>query len=94
MRIIRRPGLLNGIKGYWVTFRERVIAVWYLNPMDLYMADGPKFLTRLRNDEFPVFLKLEDQRIYDFYDGNGIELKEVDFDKVGHLNELGHPVQK
>lgn len=94
MRIIRRPGLLNGIKGYWVTFRERVIAVWYLNPMDLYMADGPKFLTRLRNDEFPVFLKLEDQRIYDFYDGNGLELKEVDFDKVGHLNELGHPVQK
>lgn len=51
-------------------------------------------MTRLRNDEFPVFLKLEDQRIYDFYDGNGIELKEVDFDKVGHLNELGHPVQK
>lgn len=94
MRIIRRPGILNGFKAYWVTFVERIIAVWYLNPMDLYMADGPKFLTRLRDDEFPIFLKLDDKRIFDYYDNNGIELEEVDFDTVGHLNELGHPVKQ
>lgn len=93
MRIIRKPGILNGLKAYWITFRERIIAVRYLNPMDLYLADGPKFLTRLRNDEFPIFLKLDDKRIYDYYDGNGIELKEVDFDNVKDLNELGHKVK-
>lgn len=73
MRIFRRPGIINGFKAYWFTFVERLIAVWHLNPMDLYLADDVKFLTRLRNDEYPIFLKCEDSRLKEYYQlGGGI----------------------
>lgn len=92
MRIFRRPGLLNGFKAYWWTFIERLIAVRYLNPMDLYLADDVKFLTRLRNDEYPIFLKCDDPRLVSYYQlGGGNPV--VDFDKVGDLNELGRKVK-
>lgn len=92
MRIFRRPGITNGFKAYWFTFVERIIAVKHLNPMDLYLADDVKFLTRLRNDEYPIFLKCDDVRLKEYYQlGGGNPV--VDFDKVNDLNELGRKVK-
>lgn len=67
MRIMGKPGIVNGFRAYLAVFHERLIAVWQKQPLDLYLADGIKFLQRMRKDEYPIFLKCSDSRLTDFY---------------------------
>lgn len=85
MRIIGQPGFANGFKIYWAVFRERLFAVGERQPLDLYQADGVRFLKRMRKDEFPIFLKCDDPRLSEFY---GEDIRAVDFGVVCHLNDL------
>lgn len=67
MRIMGKPGVINGLRAYLAVFRERLIAVKLKQPLDLYLADDIKFLQRMRKDEYPIFLKCADPRLKDFY---------------------------
>jgi len=88
MRILRQPGLINGFRAYLIVFKERIIAVWLKQPLDLFMADSIEFLDRMRDDEFPVFLKNDDSRLFKRYKSETIS----DFNKINSLNDLGHEV--
>jgi len=63
LRLLRRRGLGNGIAGVLVLSRERWIALWAGQPVDIYLADGIAFLRRMRRDETPLFLKKDDPRL-------------------------------
>ena len=84
VRILRRPGFLNGICCYFIVWFERVIAVFYRQPLDLYMVDRISFLDKMRNDEFPVFIKCDDHRLYDKY----INVREIQFGHIINMNDL------
>lgn len=84
MRIIGKPGLLNGFKIYLLVCRERLIAVKKKHPLDLYMADSVDFLNKMRDDEFPIVLKANDERLTKRYG----ELVATDFRKAKDLNHL------
>jgi hypothetical protein len=60
MRLLRRPGVWNGVAGVLILLRERWIALWSRQPLDIYLADGIPFLKRMRADEPPIFLKKDD----------------------------------
>jgi predicted nucleotidyltransferase len=84
MRILRKPGFSNGFKAYLIVFKERIIAVWHKQPLDVFMADSIKFLDKVRDDEFPIFLKNEDQRLVERYKSND----RSDFTKISSLNHI------
>jgi predicted nucleotidyltransferase len=63
IRLLRRPGVWNGVTGVLVLARERWIALWSRQPLDIYLADGIPFLKKMRADEPPVFLKKDDLRL-------------------------------
>jgi L-malate glycosyltransferase len=63
IRLLRRPGLWAGIAGVLVLARERFIALWARQPLDIYLADDIPFLKKMRADEPPVFLKKADSRL-------------------------------
>lgn len=63
VRLLRRRGLSEGIAGVLVLVRERGIAWWTRQPLDIYLVDGISFLKRMRKDEPPVFLKKDDPRL-------------------------------
>jgi hypothetical protein len=63
MRLLRRPGVWNGVAGVLILLRERWIALWSRQPLDIYLADGIPFLKRMRADEPPIFLKKDDPRL-------------------------------
>lgn len=90
IRIMGKPGFINGFKIYWIVFKERLIAVRKKQPLDLYQADSIQFLKRMRVDEFPIFLKCTDERLIDFYKNGKVE--PANFKKIKHLNELGRKV--
>ncbi len=69
VRLLRREGVRNGIAGVLVLLRERVIALWARQPLDVYLADGIPYLKRMREDEPPVFLKKDDPRLDQAYPG-------------------------
>ncbi len=92
MRIIGKSGLWNGFKIYLIVFRERLIAVKKKQPLDLYQADDIEFLKRMRTDEYPIFIKCEDERLINFYQTGGV-ISIAEFDKIHDLNELGHKVK-
>lgn len=83
-RIMRKPGLWNGLKCYLIVHCERLRAFLHKQPLDMYMADSIEFLDLMRDDEFPIFLKANDFRLVERY--KTVEL--ADFSKVKHLNEF------
>ncbi len=56
VRILRRPGLCNGVQAVLATMRERLLAVLAKQPLDVYLVDDLAFLDKMRKDELPVFL--------------------------------------
>lgn len=56
MRIIRKPGMLNGMRACFFGFAERSRALLNMFPLDLYIIDSKEHLFRLRNDELPLIL--------------------------------------
>jgi hypothetical protein len=63
LRLLRRPGVWNAMAGVLALTRERWIALWARQPLDIYLADDIPFLRRMRDDEPPVFLKKADLRL-------------------------------
>jgi len=89
-RILRKPGLFNGFKCYLLVHIERLRALYYRQPLDMYMADNVNFLNLMRDDEFPIFLKAEDERLVERY--KIVEL--ANFHTIKHLNELANGSQE
>ncbi len=84
MRLLRRRGVTNGIAGVLALWRERWIAFWARQPLDLYLADDIPFLMKMRPDEPPVFLKKDDPRLELAYpDGKETRLETL---RLGRLN--------
>ena len=84
VRILRRPGLVYGFLGYLACWTERLIAIYSRQPLDIYMADSTAFLKKMRDDEFPIFIKADDIRLCRLYG----DIKIADFKAVKSLNEL------
>lgn len=63
IRLLRHRGLSHAVAGVLVLSRERCIAWWARQPLDIYLADGIPHLRRMRKDESPIFLKKEDPRL-------------------------------
>ncbi|KAA1188939.1 hypothetical protein F0M18_17195 [Pseudohalioglobus sediminis] len=56
LRILRKEGFVNGLIAAAITMRERAIAFLYGQPIDLFLADSPAFLKKMRGDEEPIIL--------------------------------------
>jgi predicted nucleotidyltransferase len=63
IRLLRYRGLRSGTAGILILSRERWIALWAGQPLDIYLADDVSFLRSMRKDERPVFLKKNDPRL-------------------------------
>lgn len=63
LRILRLPGFFNGFAAAFLVLRERAIAVFLRQPLDVYLADSPTFLAKIRKDETPIFLLKRDPRL-------------------------------
>jgi len=83
-RILRKPGVLNGLRVYLILFKERYIAVLRRQPLDIYMADSIIFLNKMRNDEFPIFLVINDNKLKKRYG----EVLTTNFKSVNSINNL------
>ncbi len=84
MRILRQPGFFSGLKAYLIVFSERLIAVFYGQPLDLYLADSVNFLNKMRKDENPIFLKNANRNLFLKYKTTSY----VDFKKAVDLNKI------
>lgn len=71
VRFLRKEGMLNGIKAVLTTSSERLIAFLLKQPLDVYLADNKEFLKKMRTDEYPIFLKKDDQRLNYIYPTDG-----------------------
>jgi hypothetical protein len=69
VRLLRRRGVWNAVAGVLMLTRERWIALWARQPLDIYLADDIAFLRKMRDDEPPVFLKKDDPRLDLAYPG-------------------------
>lgn len=67
LRLLRRPGVINGIMAVFVTMRERMLACLARQPIDMYLADDIAFLKKMREDEPPLFLVRRDKRVEQAY---------------------------
>lgn len=56
VRIIRKPGILNGLRACIFGFKERSRALFHQFPLDMYVVDSPKHLLKMRSDEEPLVL--------------------------------------
>lgn len=56
MRIIRRPGFINGIRACSFGLMERFRALINRFPLDMYVIDGVGHLHKMRSDETPEIL--------------------------------------
>jgi predicted nucleotidyltransferase len=56
IRLIRYPGLVNGIRACWFILLERTRAHLKRFPIDILMLDSPRLLKRLRSDEPPLVI--------------------------------------
>lgn len=56
IRIVRRPGVINGLRACSFGVFERSRALFKKFPLDLYVVDSKKHLSKLRDDEVPVVL--------------------------------------
>ena len=56
LRILREKGFFHGLTAAVITMRERLIAFISGQPVDLFLADSPQFLMKMRKDEKPIVL--------------------------------------
>ena len=56
VRIIRRRGIVNGLRACSFGLFERSRALFNKFPLDLYVVDTTKHLSKLRDDEIPIVL--------------------------------------
>jgi predicted nucleotidyltransferase len=53
VRIVRRPGLWNGLRACWFTLRERTRALISRFPLDVFVLDDSMRLAMMRDNEHP-----------------------------------------
>ncbi len=63
LRLVRRPGFGSLLATALLVMRERLYALLQRHPLDIYLADDPAFLDRMRLDETPLFLIKRDPRL-------------------------------
>lgn len=56
VRVVRRPGVINGIRACTFVFLERSRAFFSRFPLDIYVLDDFEDFSKLRRDEYPVTL--------------------------------------
>ena len=56
VRVVTDPGAMAAISGSFFCFYQRLIAFFYLFPLDVYCCDKMEFLDQLREDEQPFIL--------------------------------------
>ena len=56
IRLIRNPGIINGVKACWFILIERTRAHLHRFPIDFLVFDSPRLLNRLRPDEPPLVI--------------------------------------
>lgn len=56
IRLVRYPGLVNGIRACWFVLKERSRALGKRFALDIYVLDNLQGLNKLRSDEPPVVL--------------------------------------
>jgi len=56
VRVLTNPGVMNSIYGALFCFYQRLIAIIYIFPLDIYACDKMEFLDQLRDDEKPFIL--------------------------------------
>ncbi len=56
VRIVRRAGMLNGLRACWFLLRQRSRATLAGFPLDAYVVDSRKALQRLAADEHPILI--------------------------------------
>lgn len=56
VRLIRKPGLINGVKACIFVMRERSWATFNRFPLDIYVGDNFEFLKKMREEENPLVL--------------------------------------
>jgi len=56
LRVFRKQGIRNGVSACWFMVRERTHALFSGFPLDAFLSDGWRHISRLRADEMPVLL--------------------------------------
>jgi len=56
-RLLRKPGVYNGVRACWFVMKERTWANARKFPLDIYVIDHISRLADMRNDERPLSLK-------------------------------------
>ncbi|MGI6078573.1 MAG: glycosyltransferase [Fastidiosipilaceae bacterium] len=77
VRIIRKPGVLNGIRACIFVLLERSRGVCSIFPIDIFVLDSPEQLNKLNNDEIPIILSDPDRALINFYEKKGCGILEV-----------------
>lgn len=57
VRLIRKPGLINGVRVCLFVMRERTWATFNRFPLDIYVGDCLKFLEKMSKEEKPLIVK-------------------------------------
>lgn len=57
VRLVRKSGVINGLRACSFSFRERTRALLRKFPLDIAVFDGPQRLTEMRSDEVPQVMK-------------------------------------
>jgi predicted nucleotidyltransferase len=63
VRIIRKTGLLNGLKACLFGFSERTRALFDRFPLDLYIIDSKDHLSKIRDDETAILVYDASKRV-------------------------------
>lgn len=85
IRVLRNPGLINGLLSYLIVHRERLIAFFNKQPLDMYLVDGPEHLSLMRGDEYPIFIKVPETQLRELYGNN---MTEANLSCIKDLNQL------
>jgi hypothetical protein len=57
VRLVRAPGVGNGLRSCWFAARQRTRAFWTRFPLDVYVLDGYASLAKLAEKDSPVVLR-------------------------------------
>jgi len=56
VRVIRNPGIINGLRACYFVMSERTRAHLKQFPLDILLLDGPRLLSSIRHDEPPFVI--------------------------------------
>lgn len=56
VRLIRKPGFINGVRACIFVMRERAWATFHKFPLDIYVGDSFMFLENMSKEESPIIL--------------------------------------